>query len=57
MMQQRAGISSIAYLVMILGDLGSSDAHQRYFILLPLTYNGEVMKLEWPEVTDIKNPR
>ena len=24
---------------------------------LPLTYNGEVMKLTWPEVTDIKNPR
>ena len=24
---------------------------------LPLTYNGEVMKMTWPEVTDIKNMR
>ena len=24
---------------------------------LPLTYSGEVMKMTWPEVTDIKNPR
>ena len=24
---------------------------------LPLTYNGEVMKLTWPEVTDMKNTR
>ena len=23
----------------------------------PLTYNGEVAKMTWPEVTDIKNPR
>ena len=27
------------------------------FIFLPLTYNGEVAKLTWPWVTDIKIPR
>ena len=27
------------------------------FIFLTLTYNGEVAKLTWPYVTDIKNPR
>ena len=26
-------------------------------IFCPLTYNGEVAKMTWPEVTDIKNPR
>ena len=28
-----------------------------YLIFSPLTYNGEVTKLTWPKVTDIKNPK
>ena len=42
---------------MILGELGRSDAYYRYLIFSPLTYNGEVTKLTWPKVTDIKNPK
>ena len=48
-------VPSIAYLVMLLDDLSRSDAYQRYLIFSPLTYNGEVTKLTWPKVTDIKN--
>ena len=39
---------------MALGDLGRSDTYWRYLIFSPLTYNGEVTKLTWPKVTDIK---
>ena len=48
---------SIAYLVMILDDLSRSDAYKRYLFFSPLTYNGEVTKLTWPQVDDIKNPK
>ena len=51
------GVPSIAYLVMLLDDLSRSDAYYRYLIFSPLTYNGEVTKLTWPKVTDIKNPK
>ena len=42
---------------MILEDLSRSIAYKRYLIFSPLTYNGEVTKLTWPKVTDIKNPK
>ena len=48
---------SIAYLVMILDDLSRSYAYQRYLFFSPLTYNGEVTKLTWPQVNNIKNPK
>ena len=48
---------SIAYLVMILDELSRSDAYLRYLFFSPLTYNGEVTKLTWPQVNDIKNPK
>ena len=59
MMQQRAGyikhrVSGCEFWVNW-GDLMRiSGMYVLHF--LPLTYNGEVMKLTWPEVTDIKNP-
>ena len=34
-----------------------SDAYRRDLAFFPLPYNGEVTKLTWPQVTEIKNPR
>ena len=41
----------------VLSVLNRSDKYLTYLSFSPLTYNGEVTKLTWPEVTDIKNPR
>ena len=44
---------------MIMKDLSGSDAKsfkRNDVSFSPLTYNGEVTKLTWPLVTDIKNP-
>ena len=56
-MKQRAG--DIKY---SLSDYDSEWVGQIWCILevpnfSPLTYNGEVTKLTWPKVTDIKNPK
>ena len=57
MMQQRAGDIKHS-----LSDYDSGWVGQIWCILQvpnfsPLTYNGEVTKLTWPKVTDIKNPK
>ena len=43
--------------IIILTILSGLGSIQRKLKFLPLTYNGEVVKLTWPQVTDIKNPR
>ena len=57
MLQQRAGNINHS-----LSDYDSGWVGQIWCILKvpnfsPLTYNGEVTKLTWPKVTDIKNPK
>ena len=42
---------------MILKELRFTDALGRISIFLPLTYNGEVRNLTWPQVIDISKIR
>ena len=37
--------------------LGQFIWNRKHLHVSPLTYNGEVAKLTWPQVTDIKNPK
>ena len=57
MMQQRAGDIKNSLLGYDSGWFGLVWCALEVLNFLPLTYNGEVMKLTWPEVTDMKNPR
>jgi hypothetical protein len=40
-----------------LGRFVEYSRNRKHLNFPPLTYNGEVTKLTWPQVTDMKNPR